>query len=179
MASVRPESNPMTTRVLLSEKLFSAVERISRVFALIGGVLLFALIIMSLISIIGRKLYSAPVQGDMELIEIGSAIAIAAFLPLAEIRGLNIKADAFTMWVSDGFKRFLDCLSHLLLFAISLLLFWRTWLQMLDYQEYGDSSVLLAIPMWVPLLCILPSLALLALCALTRAFLLFQRGATE
>lgn len=179
MASVQPDPAPMTTHVLLSEKLFSAVERISRIFALIGGVILFALIIMSLISIIGRKLYSAPIQGDMELIEIGSAIAIAAFLPLAEIRGLNIKADAFTMWASAGFKRFLDCLSHLLLFVISLLLIWRTYLQMLDYHEYGDSSVLLAIPMWIPLLCILPSLALLALCALIQAFILFQRGAAE
>jgi len=176
MAPSHSDSSRTTTAAQTTVQLYTVVERISRFFALLGGLIMFALIIMSLISIIGRKLYSAPVQGDMELIEIGSAIAIAAFLPLAEIRGINIKADAFTAWAPSWFKRFFDTLSHILLFAITLLLIWRTYLQMLDYHEYGDSSVLLAIPMWIPLLCILPSLVLLALCALVRAAVLMQRG---
>lgn len=152
------------------------MERVSRAFALAGGFLLLALIGMSLISIIGRKLYSSPIQGDMELIEIGSAIAIAAFLPFAEIRGIHIKADAFTLWASENLKRSLDMLGHFLLFVMTCILIWRTYLQMGDYYEYGDSSVLLAVPMWIPLLLILPSLLLLAVCALTQVFTLLQRG---
>jgi len=44
----------------------------------------------------------------------------------------------------------------------------RTALQVLSYREYGDTSTLLSVPMWLPLACIVPSLALLALCALAR-----------
>lgn len=177
MAPTHTDSSRSVPQVPLSLRIAAVVEHISRGFSLAGGLLMLALIVMSLISIIGRKLYSSPIQGDMELIELGSAIAIAAFLPLAEIRGLNIKADAFTMWASASFKRLLDILGHVLLFLMALLLIWRTYVQMGDYYEYGDNTVLLAIPMWIPLLFILPSLLLLAVCALTQVFVLLQRGA--
>ena len=176
MSSTHPTSSDLQTVPPLSERIGVVVERISRGFALAGGFMLLALIVMSLISIIGRKLYSSPIQGDMELIEIGSAIAIAAFLPFAEIRGVHIKADAFTLWASNNLKRRLDIFSHILLFLLTGLLIWRTYLQMSDYYLYGDSSVLLAIPMWIPLLFILPSLVLLAICAFTQALILLQRG---
>ena len=55
---------------------------VTQAFAMAGGVLLVGLIAMSMVSIIGRKLFSMPVRGDMELVEVGASIAIAAFLPL-------------------------------------------------------------------------------------------------
>lgn len=153
------------------------MDRISCVFALAGGAIMLLLINMSLVSIVGRKLMSTPIQGDMELIEVGSAIAIAAFLPIAEIRGINIKADAFTLWASQKTKITLDTIGHFMLFSLSLLLTWRTWLKLLDYYEYEDVSTLLSIPMWMPLALIIPSLLLLSLCALTQVITLIkQRG---
>jgi len=144
------------------------LEPICRGFALGGGVVLLGLIAMSLISITGRKLLAAPIRGDMELVEMGAAIAIAAFLPLCELRGLHLKADAFTLWATAKLKRALDTFAHALLFVAAAVLTWRTALQVMSYREYGDTSTLLSVPMWLPLVCIVPSLALLALCALAR-----------
>lgn len=158
-----------TTSVAVQDSwLHRKLEPISRGFALAGGAILILLINMSLISIIGRKLFATPVRGDMELMEMGAAVAIAAFLPLCEIRGLHIKADAFTLWAPASVNRWLDTFGHALLAAVGGLLVWRTSLQLLSYYEYGDVSTLLSIPMWVPLAFILPSLALLTLCALAR-----------
>lgn len=156
--------------------LHRVLEPICRGFALAGGGLLIVLINMSLISIIGRKLFATPVRGDMELMEMGAAIAIAAFLPLCEIRGLHIKADAFTLWAPAKVNRMLDMFGHGLLAAIAALLVWRTYLQLESYYEYGDVSTLLSIPMWVPLAFILPSLVLLALSALAQVLDLLKKN---
>ncbi|RWU21183.1 TRAP transporter small permease [Pseudomonas alkylphenolica] len=137
-------------------------------FALAGGVLLIGLVAMSMVSIVGRKLFSMPIRGDMELVEVGAAIAIAAFLPLCELRGTHIKVDALTSWLPALARDTLDGIGHLLCCAAAWILAWRTWLQMLDSREFGETTTLLAFPLWIPLLLIVPSLVLLGLCALAR-----------
>lgn len=145
-----------------------ALQALVRGFALAGGVLLLVLIGMSLVSIIGRKLFSTPIRGDMELMEVGAAIAIAAFLPLCELRGTHIKADALTLWLPLRGQFFLEIIGHLLCGAVAWILAWRTGLQMLDSREFGDVTTLLSIPLWIPLSLIVPSLILLGICSLAR-----------
>ena len=55
--------------------------RICRWFAVVGGVVLVAMTLMSVGSIVGRSLFGKPIPGDFELIQIGCAICVAAFLP--------------------------------------------------------------------------------------------------
>ena len=52
-------------------------------WAMAGGLVFVAIVIMSIISIVGRKLFSHPIEGDMELLMMGAAIGSAAFLPTA------------------------------------------------------------------------------------------------
>lgn len=148
--------------------LHRALDVATRTFALAGGLVLLALINMSLISIVGRKLFSTPIRGDMELMEVGAAVAITSFLPLCEFRGNHLKADAFTLKAPLAVRRSLDALAHFLCFSAASVLVWRTSLQAVDSHEYGDVTTLLSIPMWIPLSLIVPSLALLAICALAR-----------
>lgn len=142
--------------------------RVCQIFAIAGGAVLLALINMSLISIIGRKLFSTPIRGDIELMEIGASIAIAAFLPLCEMRGTHIKVDTFTLWLAPRVQRSMDAVAHALCMGAALVLAWRTALQLGDNLEYGDVSTLLSIPMWIPLALIAPSLILLALASAWR-----------
>lgn len=152
------------------------LDPVCRAFALAGGAIMILLINVSLVSILGRKLLSSPVPGDMEIMEMGAAVAIAAFLPLCELRGLHIKADAFTMWLPAWAIHWLDALAHVLLVVAASLLAWRTGLQVMAYREYGDVSTLLSVPMWVPLTLIVPSLCLLVLSGLARAIDCFHDG---
>lgn len=152
-----------------------ALYTITQGFALGGGLVLLLLIGMSLISIIGRKLFSTPIRGDIELMEVGASIAIAAFLPLCELRGTHIKVDALTSWLPTRVQGVLDAIAHLLCGAAALVLAWRTGLQVLENHEYGDVTTLLSIPLWIPLTLIVPSLLLLALCSLARLTDIFAR----
>ncbi|MFP6851030.1 MAG: TRAP transporter small permease [Pseudomonas sp.] len=155
------------------------LEKVAELFALSGGLILLALVSMSLVSIIGRKLLSMPIRGDMELMEVGAAVAIAAFLPLCELRGSHLKADAFTLAAPEVVRRFLDGLAHGFCCLAALILLWRTTLQLLDNREYGDVTTLLSIPLWTPLMLIVSSLALLALCSLARVIDIMRKPGVE
>lgn len=151
-----------------------ALHQVVQSFALAGGLVVIALIGMSVVSLVGRKLFSMPIRGDMELVEVGAAVAVAAFLPLCELRGMHIKVDVLTAWLPARARRSLDGLGHLLCALAAWVLAWRTWLQMHDSREYGDVTTLLSFPLWVPLLLIVPSLLLLGICGLVRAYDAFR-----
>src|SRR6185436_13310533 len=55
--------------------------------AMAGGLILLAMAGMTLASVIGRAFFARPVPGDVELVQIGTAVCIALFLPYTQLRG--------------------------------------------------------------------------------------------
>lgn len=139
-------------------------------FAQFGGYLFCALVAMSLYSIVCRKLGFAPVNGDMEIMMMGTAVAAAAFMPYCTIMGDHLKVEFFTEKASPNFRRVLDAIGNLLIAVVFGIITWRTGLQMLDTKEAGEVSTLTSAPIWIPMAAILPSMALAALCALHLAW---------
>ncbi len=139
-------------------------------WALAGGLVFVALVIMSIISIVGRKLFATPIEGDMELLMMGAAIGSAAFLPVCELDDHHIKVDALTTWMSERGRAALDVLAHALLTAASALISWRSALYVEECYENMEVSTLLLIPLWQPVLLLVPSFVLLTLAALYRTF---------
>lgn len=137
-------------------------------WGLAGGFVFVALVIMSIISIVGRKLFSAPIDGDMELLMMGAAVGSAAFLPLCEMHDHHIKVDALTTWMSERSRALLDALAHALLMLAAALIAWRTVLYTVEAHENMEVSPLLLVPLWQPVMLLVPSFVLLALAALYR-----------
>jgi TRAP-type C4-dicarboxylate transport system permease small subunit len=144
------------------------LDRAATLFTMLGGLTFCALIAMSIVSIVGRKLFAAPLQGDVELMQMGAAVGAAAFLPLCELHDHHIKVDALTGWLGVRGRAVLDTVAHLLLSVAAGLITWRTGLAVVDGYSSGEVSTLLAIPMWQPVALLVPSFALLALCGLYR-----------
>ena len=138
-------------------------------WAMAGGLVFVAIVIMSIISIVGRKLFSHPIEGDMELLMMGAAIGSAAFLPVCELDDNHIKVDALTTWMSERARAALDVIAHLLLTVASAIITWRSALYVEECYENMEVSTLLLIPIWQPVLLLVPSFALLTLAALYRA----------
>ena len=138
-------------------------------WAMAGGLVFVAIVIMSIISIVGRKLFSHPIEGDMELLMMGAAIGSAAFLPVCELDDNHIKVDALTTWMSERARAALDVIAHLLLTIASAIITWRSALYVEECYENMEVSTLLLIPIWQPVLLLVPSFALLTLAALYRA----------
>lgn len=144
------------------------LDRVMTWWALAGGMLFCAIVLMSIVSIVGRKLFSAPIQGDMEILQMGAAVASATFLPLCELQDHHIKVDALTTWMSERGRAALDTVAHSLLLVAAVLLTWRTGLYTAEAKENMEVSTLLLVPLWWPILLLVPSFVLLALAALHR-----------
>ncbi|MBA4721153.1 TRAP transporter small permease [Alloalcanivorax xenomutans] len=147
----------------------TVLRRLSIVVAVLGGAVVLSVIAMSLVSLLGRKLWSAPIPGDIEILEMAIAVAVASFMPLCELRDNHIRVDLIAGLLPAGVNRVLLSLSHLLLALVAALLIWRTGLLTLDSHEYGSTSTMLAVPLWIPQMLMLPGLALLCACALYQA----------
>lgn len=146
----------------------------AKTMAVSGGVLFIALVAMSLVSIVGRKLGFGSVNGDIELMQAGTAVAATAFLPYCTLLGEHIKVDFFTENLRDSLKGFMDGVSELILAAVSILLVWRTSLAVISTHEYGDVTTLVSLPLWIPTALLIPGLFLMAVCALYRAYAHFH-----
>lgn len=165
-----PQDPRGTPSDLPARGLDRALLATARGFALVGGGLFIGLIGLSLVSIVGRKLANAPITGDVELMQVGTAVAASALLPLCTTLGEHLRVDFFSDFAPAAVRRALDGLADLLLGLVALLLAWRTGLQTLDIREAAEVTPLLGLPLWLPMAAMLPSLMLVALCALVRGW---------
>jgi len=139
-----------------------------RLLALLGGVLLLVVCLLIGASVLGRWLWAMPVAGDVELTQMLGASAIACALPWAQLAGGHIVVDAFTQRADVAVKRRLDALAALLLALLSALLCWRSLAGVLASKASGESSMILALPLWWAQTPMPVAFALLALAALGR-----------
>lgn len=87
-----------------------AAQRISNRLALAGGVLLLGMAVLVTASVLRRWLTSRGVPGDFELLQMGLAVAVFAFMPLCQLRGGNLFVDTFTGRLPLVVRRRLDAL---------------------------------------------------------------------
>lgn len=145
----------------------SFIDRLAKFMALLGGLTLISLIIMTCVSVIGRgantfahsgqlpalgqwiiSMGPGPVNGDFELLEASVAFAIFAFLPLAQLRGAHATVDVFTAFLPDRATRFLRLFWEII-FAVALVLIClRLFAGMQDKLRYSETTYMLQFPVW-------------------------------
>jgi TRAP-type C4-dicarboxylate transport system permease small subunit len=134
---------------------------LSKIIAIIGGVVLIGLTLTTVYSIIGRAIarnlpdfallgWWGPIRGDFELIEMGTAVAIFSFLPYTQLSGGNVLVDFFTLNIHPRFKSALALFSNLLFTVIAALFTWRMALntQKLQAATFKQTTMILHIPTW-------------------------------
>ena len=145
------------------------IHAASKGFAVFGGIGFIALVLMSLVSIVGRKIASAPITGDIELMQMVGAVAAAAMLPYCEMERHHLRVDFFTARLPQSAKHKLDAVSHLLLALVALLVAWRTGVGALSLREAGEASMMLLWPVWTIVAALVPSFLLLAIAGFYNA----------
>lgn len=151
--------------------MYRFMDRLARLFALLGGIVLSTLIVMTCLSIIGRSMNAmlhsdllqgavpglasallatgvGPINGDFELVEAGMAFTIFAFLPLCQLRGAHASVDIFTQMLPIGFNRILRALIEAIFAAVLVIIAWELSQGMLSKQRSGQTTFLLAFPLW-------------------------------
>jgi TRAP-type C4-dicarboxylate transport system permease small subunit len=144
---------------------------VARLFAVAGGLVMVGLTLMTLASIVGRALFASPVQGDYEMIQIGTAIAVASFLPLTQLRGGHVIVDFFTAKSRPAVRAWLDALGALLVALAGAVIAWRMVEGARSLHEANDQTTILGFPTWIAVAAMIPSFALLAAAGLYTAWL--------
>lgn len=145
------------------------LEKLAKLCAVLAGVLLTGITLMTCISLIGRNTTGWTIVGDFELSGSAAGAAIALFMPWCQLRRGNIMVDFFTAKASPQTQDRLDRLGALLLGLVMALLAWRTTVGGLSAWKSQSGSMMLGFPEWVVYVGIVPPLALTAVIALTQA----------
>jgi TRAP-type C4-dicarboxylate transport system permease small subunit len=142
---------------------------VSKGLALLGGLIFVILVLMSIVSIVGRKLAAAPVPGDVELLQMSAAFACACFFAYCHLISGDVKVDFFTARASHGTVRALDAVGSLLFGLMGAALAWRGAAGAWAVRDSGETSVILGWPVWIPQMLMLPGFVLMALAGLYMA----------
>lgn len=146
------------------------LDAIARVLAYAGGFILVGLALMTLVSVIGRRLTEfglRPIAGDYELVEMGCAIAIFAFLPWCQLNRGHVTVDLFVARLPGRVQSVLVLIGDLLITVVAFLILWRFYLGVGEKFPYGsdafrdafsmgykpffpETTYELQIPVWIP-----------------------------
>lgn len=125
------------------------VERLLKYVALVGGLLLFAIMTLVSVAVFYRYWLNDPILGDTELVEIGMSLVVMMAMPYVTLRGEHIRVDILDPFLG-GYGRYLgDVFARLISCFVLYLLIRKTWAKTLDAHEYNDVTNMIEIPVWI------------------------------
>ncbi|MBC7435779.1 MAG: TRAP transporter small permease [Bdellovibrionales bacterium] len=154
------------------------LEQLAKLCAVLAGVLLTAITLMTCISLIGRNTTGDSIVGAFELTGVAAGAAIALFMPLCQLRRGNIIVDFFTAGLSDSTNDKLDRFGTLLLALIFGLLAWRTTLGGINVFQAHSETQIMGFPEWIVYASMVPAFVLAGLISLHQTFFGFASADT-
>jgi TRAP-type C4-dicarboxylate transport system permease small subunit len=147
-----------------------SLDALATALALLGGGLLLAVALLTLVSVAGRWVASQPVTGDIELVQLAIAVAIALFLPYCQLHGGHLIVDFFTARSSGPVQRCLEAAGSVLAGAVFFLLAWRAGVAVAEMRRAAETTMVLGIPLWLPYAAMVPGLALAGMLGVAHPF---------
>ncbi|MDO8418581.1 MAG: TRAP transporter small permease [Rubrivivax sp.] len=145
------------------------LERACKVAAIAGALVFVGLVVMSIVSISGRKLLSMPVPGDVEMLQLCAAFASSSFFAWCHLKQGDVKVDFFTECLPARQVHALDAVGSLLVGLFGALIAWRTAAGAAALQATGETTMILGAPVWLGQALMVPGFVLLALAGCYRA----------
>jgi TRAP-type C4-dicarboxylate transport system permease small subunit len=150
---------------------------LARICAVLAGLLLTVITLMTCASLIGRNTIGVTVTGDFELSAVAAGAAIALFMPLCQLQRANIIVDFFSARFGDKTNAGLDRFGALLLALVFALLAWRTSLGGLNSWRTNSETQIIGFPEWVAYACMVPPFVLTMVIGLYQALIGFTASA--
>lgn len=148
------------TRLSVADRLFFKLESLLN---LAGGMAIFLLVLLATTNVLGRWLFSLPINGYIDWVE--QAMAFIAFLGIAYTSRLggHIRMDIVVGHLHGRFLWFTELVSTGLMFLVTLVLIYGSYLHFLRAYQLGDSSLDIQLPTWPAKLAVPFALTVLAL----------------
>lgn len=133
------------------------VGRFANLLAVLGGVILSAVMLTAVISIIGRALSRTgwsvfgrmgPIPGDFEIVSIGAGMAIFCFLAWAQFNRGHVTVDIFVSALGERGLAAIAVITNLVLTVAVVVLAQQLGYGLEDKRRFGETSLILQIPLW-------------------------------
>jgi TRAP-type C4-dicarboxylate transport system permease small subunit len=112
-----------------------------------AAVALFAIMVLTLVDVTGRKLISASVPGSLEMTELLMVVVIFSALPLVSLRGEHIVFDTLDAVLPRVVLRAQQALVDLICVLALGGLAWLMWVKAGNMASYGDVTSQLRLPL--------------------------------
>lgn len=120
------------------------IEAIAKYFAYVGGFILVAVAIVTVVSITGRALMPlglGPVRGDYEIVANGSALAVFCFLPFCQFYRGHVTVDIVTSLFSPRAQAMSGLMGDALISLASIIILRQLWLGFGERLPYGSENL--------------------------------------
>ena len=121
-------------------------ERVLRLIAYAGGLVLAALALLVIYEITMRYFFGRPFRGGYEMTELAMSLIVACGLPYTAITRGHVSVDILSHLLDRPAFRWLNFLVHATGAALLALLAWRSFDYALSSYSYGDVSNMMRIP---------------------------------
>ena len=137
--------------------------RLESLLNLIGGIVIFLLVLLATTNVLGRWLFSLPIDGYVDWVE--QAMAFIAFLGIAYTKRLggHIRMDIVISRLHGRLLWFAELISVVLMLLVTLVLIYGSYLHFWRAYDIGDSSLDIHLPTWPAKLVVPVALTVLAL----------------
>ncbi|MGF1476884.1 MAG: TRAP transporter small permease [Geminicoccaceae bacterium] len=143
--------------------------RAATILGVCAGMILFLLMVLTCVDVIGRYLFSAPLEGATELTELLMGGMIFAAMPWVATRNDHVTVDlmdgVFPHNLTSWRDRLVDLICAVALFVIG----WRVVILAARSRDYGDRTPYLEIPLYPVSYFIAAMCAVAAVLTLMRA----------
>ena len=148
------------SKLSLADRLYFKLESLLN---LAGGLAIFALVLLATVNVLGRWLFSLPVDGYVDWVE--QAMAFIAFLGIAYTQRLggHIRMDIVVGILRGRTLWFVELLTTVFMFTMTVFLIYGSTLHFWRAYDIGDSSLDINLPTWPAKLVVPVALTILAL----------------
>jgi TRAP-type transport system small permease protein len=113
----------------------------------IAGTALLAIMGLTLVDVLGRKLLDTSLPGALELTELLMVAVIFAALPLVGLQGEHVVFDSLDRWLPAWLRRAQQAGVDLLCMLLLAGLAWLMWSKAGQMAEFGDTTAQLKLPL--------------------------------
>ncbi|MCV0394939.1 MAG: TRAP transporter small permease [Rhizobiaceae bacterium] len=117
------------------------------VLRILAGAGLVAMIVMTIVDVIGRGLLGTPLSGVVDMVEFAMAWTTFLGFALAFAGGAHIGLEAVDGVVSERTLTVLRMMARIVSAAVMACMAWLGWTEFLDKLDWGDRTIDLNIPL--------------------------------
>jgi TRAP-type C4-dicarboxylate transport system permease small subunit len=124
------------------------IRRARRALELISALLVTGLVLVTVVDVVGRYLFNAPLAGAFEITQLLLGALVFAALPLTTAKGAHIEVDLLLPLLPGGVSHGLARFAGVVTAFVFVFFAWRLALLTKDHLAAGTRTSGLGLPLW-------------------------------